>query len=99
MILAANHLSHVDPVAVIAAARRTTYYLAKEGHFEKRFTRLVIGGRFDEGPHALDQSPLGIKGLQVEGPAGGDLEIGRSVLFDRYGSQEVLGAPGEHAAH
>jgi len=42
VILAANHLSHVDPVAVIAAARRTTYYLAKEGHFEKRFTRLVM---------------------------------------------------------
>lgn len=41
-ILAANHLSHVDPIAVIAAARRTTYYLAKEGHFDKAFTRVVM---------------------------------------------------------
>ena len=42
VILAANHLSHVDPIAVIAAARRTTYYLAKEGHFEKWYTRVVM---------------------------------------------------------
>lgn len=41
-ILAANHLSHVDPIAVIAAARRTTFYLAKEGHFDKAFTRVVM---------------------------------------------------------
>lgn len=41
-ILAANHLSHVDPVAVIAAARRTTHYLAKDGHFSNPWTRLIM---------------------------------------------------------
>ncbi|GIR76115.1 MAG: hypothetical protein CM15mP78_08140 [Candidatus Poseidoniales archaeon] len=41
-ILAANHLSHVDPIAVIAAARRTTHYLAKDGHFSNPMTRFVM---------------------------------------------------------
>ena len=41
-ILAANHLSHVDPIAVIAAARRTTYYLAKDGHFSKPMMRFLM---------------------------------------------------------
>ena len=41
-ILAANHLSHVDPIAVIAAARRTTHYLAKDGHFANPWTRFVM---------------------------------------------------------
>ena len=41
-ILAANHLSHVDPIAVIAAARRTTHYLAKDGHFTNPWTRFVM---------------------------------------------------------
>jgi len=33
-ILAANHLSHVDPIVVILASRRKTHYLAKDGHFK-----------------------------------------------------------------
>ena len=41
-ILAANHLSHVDPITVIAAARRTTHYLAKDGHFSNPWTRFVM---------------------------------------------------------
>ena len=41
-ILAANHLSHVDPIAVIAAARRTTHYLAKDGHFSNPLTRFIM---------------------------------------------------------
>ena len=32
-ILAANHLSHVDPILVIISSRRKTFYMAKEGHF------------------------------------------------------------------
>ena len=34
VILAANHLSHVDPIIVILASRRKTHYLAKDGHFK-----------------------------------------------------------------
>ena len=41
-ILAANHLSHVDPIAVIAAARRTTHYLAKDGHFSNPLTSFLM---------------------------------------------------------
>ena len=41
-ILAANHLSHIDPIAVIAAARRTTHYLAKDGHFSNPLTSFVM---------------------------------------------------------
>ena len=33
VILAANHLSHVDPIMVIMATRRKPHYLAKDGHF------------------------------------------------------------------
>lgn len=35
MILAGNHMSHIDPVIKIYSARRKAYYLAKEGHFTK----------------------------------------------------------------
>ena len=42
VILAANHLSHVDPIMVILSSRRTTHYLAKDGHFKKWWTRFVM---------------------------------------------------------
>jgi 1-acyl-sn-glycerol-3-phosphate acyltransferase len=42
VILAANHLSHVDPIFVIAAARRTTHYLAKDGHFKNAVLRTAM---------------------------------------------------------
>ena len=42
IILAANHLSHVDPIMVIAAARRTTHYMAKDAHFEKPLVRTLM---------------------------------------------------------
>ena len=35
MILAGNHMSHIDPVIKIYSSRRKTYYLAKEAHFAK----------------------------------------------------------------
>ena len=38
-ILAANHLSHVDPVLVIATSRRKVNYLAKDGHFNNFWLR------------------------------------------------------------
>lgn len=41
-ILAANHLSHIDPVMVIASSRRTTHYLAKDEHFENPVLRTVM---------------------------------------------------------
>lgn len=41
-ILAANHLSHVDPILVIASSRRKVHYLAKDGHFKNFFLRLFM---------------------------------------------------------
>lgn len=41
-ILAANHLSHVDPLLVIVGSRRTTHYLAKDGHFNNPMLRTVM---------------------------------------------------------
>jgi len=38
-ILAANHLSHVDPILVIAKSRRKVHYLAKDGHFKNFWLR------------------------------------------------------------
>jgi 1-acyl-sn-glycerol-3-phosphate acyltransferase len=42
VILAANHTSHIDPFAVISGIRRRTHYLAKDGHFEKLGTAIVM---------------------------------------------------------
>ncbi len=42
VILAANHTSHLDPISVIAGVRRPTHYLAKDGHFKKWFTAIVM---------------------------------------------------------
>lgn len=41
-ILAANHLSHVDPIVVIASSRRKVHYLAKDAHFKNFFLRLFM---------------------------------------------------------
>ncbi|MEJ6562716.1 MAG: lysophospholipid acyltransferase family protein [Euryarchaeota archaeon] len=42
VILAANHLSHVDPIMVIASARRPVRYLAKDGHFRNAALRTLM---------------------------------------------------------
>ena len=41
-ILASNHLSHVDPVLIIAASRRKVNYLAKDGHFKNFWLRQIM---------------------------------------------------------
>ena len=41
-IFAANHLSHVDPIIVIASSRRKVHYLAKDGHFKNFFLRMIM---------------------------------------------------------
>jgi 1-acyl-sn-glycerol-3-phosphate acyltransferase len=42
VILAANHLSHVDPIMVIASARRPVRYLAKDAHFKSAGVRTLM---------------------------------------------------------
>lgn len=41
-ILAANHLSHVDPILVIASSRRKVHYLAKDAHFKNFLLRAFM---------------------------------------------------------
>ena len=41
-ILAANHLSHVDPIIVIASSRRKVHYLAKDAHFKNFYLRMFM---------------------------------------------------------
>ena len=42
VIIAANHTSHIDPFTIITGARRRIHYLAKDGHFEKFATAIVM---------------------------------------------------------
>ncbi len=42
VIIAANHTSHIDPFTIISGTRRRIHYLAKDGHFEKLATAIVM---------------------------------------------------------
>ncbi len=42
VIIAANHTSHIDPFTIISGVRRRIHYLAKDGHFEKFATSIVM---------------------------------------------------------
>jgi 1-acyl-sn-glycerol-3-phosphate acyltransferase len=42
MILTSNHVSNLDPIFKILAARREVFYLAKEGHFQKQPNRFIM---------------------------------------------------------
>jgi len=42
LIVAANHLSHLDPVLAIYSSRRKLYYLAKDEHFKKKGWRQLM---------------------------------------------------------
>ena len=42
VIIAGNHVSHVDPILMIVGARRTVRFLSKAEHFNNWFTRFVM---------------------------------------------------------
>jgi 1-acyl-sn-glycerol-3-phosphate acyltransferase len=42
VIIAANHLSHLDPILVIHSSRRKLFYLAKDEHFQKAGWRQLM---------------------------------------------------------
>lgn len=42
VILAANHLAHLDPVYIIAGVRRRVHYLAKQEHFNRPGVNVVM---------------------------------------------------------
>jgi len=41
-ILAGNHTSHIDPIAIIGGSRKRVHYLAKDSHFKHFHTAIVM---------------------------------------------------------
>ncbi len=73
-ILAANHLSHVDPLVVILASRRKTHYLAKDGHFSNfalasfmRATGQIETNRETGGGEALSSAAVALHAKRALG--------------------------------
>ena len=50
------------------------------------FAGLDVG----EGPHGLDSPALFVEGLEEDGNAGGNLEVGGAILVDRCRSDDVF---------
>jgi len=73
VIFASNHLSHVDPLFMIAGSRRKLHFLAKDDHFKRLITKFVVS------------STGQIKTIREEGggdalsTASGVLELGRCM--------------------
>ena len=42
VIIAGNHLAHVDPILMIVGSRRTVRFLSKKEHYDHAFTRFVM---------------------------------------------------------
>ena len=42
LIIAANHLSHIDPAFIMTAVKRPVSYMSKKEHFDGRIRRLVF---------------------------------------------------------
>ena len=42
VIIAGNHLAHVDPILMIVGSRRTVRFLSKKEHYDQAFTRFVM---------------------------------------------------------
>ena len=42
VILAGNHLAHVDPILMIVGSRRTVRFLSKKEHYDQAFTKFVM---------------------------------------------------------
>ena len=42
LIIAANHLSHIDPAFIMTATKRPVSYMSKKEHFEGAIRRLVF---------------------------------------------------------
>ncbi|DAC30704.1 MAG TPA: 1-acyl-sn-glycerol-3-phosphate acyltransferase, partial [Candidatus Poseidoniales archaeon] len=42
MIITSNHVSNLDPIFKILAARRHVFYLAKEDHFQKQPNKFIM---------------------------------------------------------
>lgn len=64
VIIAANHLSHLDPILAIFSSRRKLFYLAKDEHFKK---------------HGWKQLMLATGQVETDRERGGDDAIARAA--------------------
>ena len=89
LIIAANHLSHIDPAFIMTAVKRPISYMSKKEHFDGAVRRLVfkrVGvipvDREAGSPDALDGAIEGLNdggavGIFPEGTRSKDGEIGK----------------------
>ena len=61
LIIAANHLSHIDPAFIMTATKRPVSYLSKKEHFDSRLRRLVFK---QVGVIPVDREAGGVEGLK-----------------------------------
>ena len=61
LIIAANHLSHIDPAFIMTAMKRPVSYLSKKEHFESPIRRLVFK---QVGVIPVDREAGGAEGLE-----------------------------------
>ncbi|SVD16064.1 uncharacterized protein METZ01_LOCUS368918, partial [marine metagenome] len=61
LIIAANHLSHIDPAFIMTATKRPVSYLSKKEHFDSRLRRLIFK---QVGVIPVDREAGGIEGLE-----------------------------------
>ena len=61
LIIAANHLSHIDPAFIMTATKRPVAYMSKKEHFESKIKRLVFK---QVGVIPVDRETGGTKGLE-----------------------------------
>ena len=61
LIIAANHLSHIDPAFIMTAVKRPVSYLSKKEHFESPVRRLVFK---QVGVIPVDREAGGAEGLE-----------------------------------
>tara|TARA_B100001250_G_scaffold402912_1_gene416666 strand:+ start:835 stop:1458 length:624 start_codon:yes stop_codon:yes gene_type:complete len=61
LIIAANHLSHIDPAFIMTALKRPVSYLSKKEHFDSPIRRLVFK---QVGVIPVDREAGGMEGLE-----------------------------------